>query len=52
MDTDTLLLGFVTFTLLGVTLHAWRLGNEARDVSLLGFLAGLSGVGTVVTALL
>ena len=50
MDTGTLLLGFVTLTLLGVTVNAWRLGIEARDVSLLGLFAGLSGVGTVVTA--
>jgi hypothetical protein len=46
MDTTTLLLAILTATLAGVTFHAWRLGNEKRDVALLG---GLLGVGTVAT---
>lgn len=52
MDTSTLLLGVLTATLAGVTFHAWRLGNEKRDVVLLGVFSGLCGVGTVVTAIL
>jgi hypothetical protein len=39
----------LTATLAGVTFHAWRLGNEKRDVALLGVISGLLGVGTVVT---
>ena len=34
--------------LLTVTLHAWRLGNERRDLALLGACSGLLGVRTVV----
>lgn len=51
MDTATLLLGIMTVVLVGVTLHAWRLGNEKRDVALLGAFAGLAGVGTAAAAL-
>jgi hypothetical protein len=36
----------------GVTFHAWRLGNEKRDVALLGVFIGLCGVGTAATAIL
>jgi len=49
MDTSTLLFAILTATLAGVTFHAWRLGNEKRDVALLGVFSGLLGVGTVVT---
>ena len=49
MDTTTLWLAVLTATLAGVTLHAWHLGNEQRDVALLGAISGLLGVGTVVT---
>jgi hypothetical protein len=52
MDTSTLLLALLTATLAGVTFHAWRLGNEKRDVALLGVFSGLCGVGTTVTAIL
>jgi hypothetical protein len=48
MDTKVLLLAIMTVTLLAVTVHAWRLGNERRDVALLGAIGGLCGVGTVV----
>jgi hypothetical protein len=51
MDTVTLLLGIATLTLAGVTLHAWRLGNDKRDLALLGSLAGLSGLGTMTAAI-
>lgn len=40
-------LATLTVTMLAVTLHAWRLGNERRDVALLGAIGGLLGVGTV-----
>ena len=49
MDTTTLLLAILTATLAGVSFHAWRLGNEKRDVALLGAISGLLGIGTVVT---
>ena len=52
MDTSTLLFAIITATLVGVTFHAWRLGNEKRDVALLGVFSGLLGVGTAVTAIL
>ena len=31
MDNSTLLLAILTICLVGVTFHAWRLGNEKRD---------------------
>jgi hypothetical protein len=49
MDTSTLLLAILTATLASVSFHAWRLGNEKRDVTLLGVFSGLCGVGTAVT---
>ena len=52
MDTSTLFFAIMIATLAGVTLHAWRLGNEKRDIVLLGVFSGLCGVGTVVTAIL
>lgn len=52
MDTSTLLFAILTATLAGVTFHAWRLGNEKRDVALLGVFSGLCGVGTAVAAIL
>ena len=52
MDTSTLLLAVLTATLAGVTIHAWRLGNEKRDVVLLGVFSGLMGAGTAVAAIL
>ena len=51
MDTSVLILGVMTFTMLAVTVHAWRLGNEKRDVTLLGVVGGLCGVGTAVAAI-
>ncbi|MCC7227148.1 MAG: hypothetical protein IT507_10685 [Burkholderiaceae bacterium] len=50
MNASTLLLATLTATLAGVTFHAWKLGNEKRDVSLLGVFSGLCGVGTPITA--
>ena len=52
MDTSTLLFTILPTTLVGVTFHAWRMGNEQRDVALLGVFSGLCGVGTAVAALL
>jgi len=52
MDNSTLLFAILTICLVGVTFHAWRLGNEKRDVALLGVFSGLMGVGTAVSALL
>ena len=52
MDTSTLLFAILTATLAGVTFQAWRLGNEKRDVALLGGFGGLCGLGTVVTVIL
>jgi hypothetical protein len=50
MDTTVLVLGIMTLTLLLVALHAWRLGNEKRDVVLIGAVGLLCGVGTAVAA--
>ena len=36
----------------GVTFHAWRLGDEKRDVALLGVFGGPCGAGTVVSSIL
>ena len=52
MDTNTLLFAILTATLIAVTLQAWRLGNEKRDVALLGVCSALCGAGTAVTAIL
>lgn len=52
MGTSTLIFAILTICLVGVTFHAWRLGNEKRDVALLGVFSGLMGVGTAVSALL
>ena len=52
MDTSTLLFAILTLCLVGVTFHAWRLGNEKRDVVLLGVFSGLMGAGTAVTVIL
>ncbi|MGM9513613.1 hypothetical protein ACS5PK_05085 [Roseateles sp. DB2] len=52
MDTSTLLFTVLTACMVGVTWQAWRLGNEKRDVVLLGVLSGLMGAGTAATAIL
>lgn len=52
MDTSTLLFAIMTVTLVPVTFHAWRPGNEKRDVALLGAFSGMRGVGTAVAAIL
>lgn len=50
MDTTTLLCAILTLCLAGITFHAWRLGNERRDVVLLGVFSALMGAGTAVAA--
>jgi hypothetical protein len=52
MDNFLLLSAITALTLLAVTLHAWRIGNERRDVALLGTVAGLCGLGTAVVAII
>ena len=52
MDILTLVVAVLTVCLVGVTFHAWRLGNEKRDVVLLGVFSGLLGAGTAVAAIL
>jgi hypothetical protein len=52
MDSPTLLLGLMTLALIGVTLQAWRMGNEKRDVALLGACSGVLGLGTVLAVAL
>ena len=51
MDTTVLLLTIMTVTMLGVCVQAWRLGNEKRDVALLGVLGGLFGIGSIAAAI-
>ena len=52
MDTITLVFAVMTLCLAGVAFHAWRLGNEKRDVVLIGVFCSLMGAGTAVTAIL
>jgi uncharacterized membrane protein YadS len=52
MDTAVLLLAIMTATMVAVTFQAKRLGNDKRDVALLGVFGGLCGVGTAVAAIL
>lgn len=52
MDTSTLLFAILTICLVGVTFHAWRLGNEKRDVVLLGVFSALMGAGPVAAPIL
>ena len=51
MDNSTLPLAILTICLAGVTFHAWHLGNEKRDVALLGVFSGLLGLGTAASAI-
>ena len=52
MDTTVLLLAVMTATMFAVTFLAWRLGNEKRDVALLGAVGDLRSVGTAVAAII
>ncbi len=51
MNTLDIWLVFLTVVLLGCTVHAWRLGNEKRDVAFLGVVSVLCGVGTAAVVL-
>lgn len=51
MDPVTIVLIVLTACMAGVTWHARRLGNEQRDVRLLGAITGLLGAGTAFSAL-
>jgi uncharacterized membrane protein YadS len=52
MDTAVLLLAILTATMFAVAFNAWRLGNDKRDVALLGMVGGLCGAGAAVAAIL
>jgi hypothetical protein len=52
MDTTFWVLLVLSLTMLGVTWPARRIGNEGRDVALLGVVAGLLGAGSVAAAVL
>ena len=52
MDSTVWLLAIITVTLMAVSFHAWRIGNEQREVALLGVIGGLCGVGTGLAVLL
>ncbi len=52
MHTSTFVFAILTLCLAGVTFHAWRLGNEKRDVVLLGVFSALMGAGAAVAAIL
>jgi len=52
METATLLFLVMTATLAGVAGYAWRIGNERRDVALLGTCSALCGAGALITATL
>jgi hypothetical protein len=51
MDHLPLLLGIMAGALLLAAFNAWRQGTEGRDVTLLGALGGLFGLGTALAAL-
>jgi len=50
LDTIVLVLAIMTVTLIATAFHAWRLGNERRDVALLAVFGGLFATGTAVAA--
>jgi len=52
VDTTVLMLAVMTVTLIAVAFHAWRLGNERRDVVLLAVFGGLFAAGTAVAAVI
>ncbi len=51
MDTLAWLLLLLTGTMFAVTWHAHRIGNERRDVALLGAIAGLLVASTAASAI-
>lgn len=50
MESSVLILLSLTAALGFAAWQAWRIGNEHRDVALLGSVAGLLGVGAGVAA--
>lgn len=50
MDPYTTILIVMTCALVFVTIHAKLIGNEKRDVALLGAVAAAAGLGTAVVA--
>ena len=48
LNDSTLMLGVMALCLIGVAFQAWRMGNERRDVALLGVLAAVCAAGTGV----
>lgn len=51
LDTSTIVLSILALTLCFASWHARRLGNDSRDVTALGTVAALLGVGAGVVAL-
>ncbi len=49
MSSVDLVLVVMTVAFAAVAAHAWRLGNERRDVALLGVIGGLFGLGATVS---
>ena len=52
MDHLAPLLALIATALAGVAWHAWKLGNERRDVALLAAFALASGVASAAVAAL
>jgi hypothetical protein len=52
MDTLTLLCLLLAVVLFAAAWQAWRIGNDRRDVTLLGVSGGVSAVGAATAFLL
>jgi len=50
MDPLVVTLAVLAVGLFGAALHAWRLGNERRDVGLIAAFGGLASLGTATAA--
>lgn len=50
MNTSTTLLLAITAALVFVTIQAWVIGNDKRDITLLGVFTGIVGLGTTASA--
>ncbi|MEN9904068.1 MAG: hypothetical protein RLZZ555_633 [Pseudomonadota bacterium] len=49
METSTIILTVLAVTLAVVTVYAWHLDNEKRDVALLGAFSGLFSVSAAIS---